>query len=255
MRLDLMTSPEVDAYLGQRRSIIVPVGATEQHGPKGLIGTDHLAPEAIARACGARHGILVGPTLTLGQSQHHLAFAGTVSLRPSTFVAVIGDVIASLARHGFERLVLLNGHGGNIAPLRVAVQEHLAAVSQGRAPPDGLHVRVRSWWDLEGVARLRRELYGAREGSHATPSEIAVTMASHPEAIPEFDLPPPPEPKPGVIEGLGEAAFDADAFRRRYPDGRMGSDSAMARRADGERLIELAAADLAREVEAFEQAH
>jgi len=254
MRLDLMTSPEVDAYLARRRSIIVPVGATEQHGPKGLIGTDHLAPEAIARASGAAYGILVGPTLTLGQSQHHLAFAGTISLRPSTFVLVIGDLIASLARHGFERVLLLNGHGGNVAPLRVAIKEQLAAHSVAGGPASLLHVRARNWWDLPGVARLRRELYGAQEGSHATPSEIAVTMASHPEAIPEFELPPPEEPRSGTLEQAGDGSFDADDYRRRYPDGRMGSHSALARRADGERLIALAVDDLAREVEAFEQA-
>src|SRR3546814_18713397 len=66
---------------------------------------------------------LVGPTLSIGMAQHHMAFAGTITFRPSTFMAVLKDVVASLERPGFERVYFLNGHGGHIAPITAAVSE------------------------------------------------------------------------------------------------------------------------------------
>ena len=132
MRLELMTTTAVARHLAVMPAIIVPVGATEQHGPDGLIGTDYLCPEVIARRMGERHGVIVAPTITYGMSQFHLGFPGTISLRPSTLSALTHDVVASLAATGFKNIYLLNGHGGNIGPLRCAVQEFYAARSFAR---------------------------------------------------------------------------------------------------------------------------
>ena len=184
MQLHLQTWPEVEAYLQTSRGIIVPIGSTEQHGPIGLIGTDAICAEVIARGVGEAAGALVGPTIGVGMAQHHLAFPGTITLRPSTLIAVLRDIVELLAGHGFERFYFINGHGGNIATVAAAFSEIYAARSL--APPGSvapIKCRLRNWWQGQGVGQLASELYGDAEGSHATPSEVAVTQFAYPEAI------------------------------------------------------------------------
>ena len=141
------------------KGIIWPVGSNEQHGPVGLIGTDHLCAEAIARRMGEAHGVLVAPTLAVGQSHFHLGFPGTLALRPSTLMAVVADHLASLETTGFRRLYILNGHGGNVAPIRSAMAEYLlgAVPLPAGMCRTGLIVRLRNWWDLPATDALRRQ--------------------------------------------------------------------------------------------------
>ena len=142
MQLALSTWHEVEDYLRTSRGIIVPIGSTEQHGPNGLIGTDHLDAEFVARGVGDEIGCLIAPTLTIGMSQHHLGFAGSITLRPSTLIALVGDVVTSLTKHGFERFLFINGHGGNVATVTAAFDEIYAASSM-RGPNESSPVRCK----------------------------------------------------------------------------------------------------------------
>ena len=233
MLLQLQTWPEVEAYLRQSRGIIVPIGSTEQHGPIGLIGTDAICAEIVARAVGEATSAMVAPTLPIGMAQHHLAFPGSISLRPSTLIAVVRDCVASLARHGFERFYFVNGHGGNIASLGAAFSEIYAEASlkaPGGAP--GIKCRLKNWWQAPRLMETVRELFGEGEGTHATPSEISLTWFAHPErAQPGRAL------EPGIAP-RGPFA-DAEDYRRNFPDGRIGSDSALANGEAGKRIFDL----------------
>ncbi|MGD9744144.1 MAG: creatininase family protein, partial [Dongiaceae bacterium] len=132
MLLHLQTWPDIDAYLTKSQAILMPIGSTEQHGPNGLIGTDAICAEAVAKGVGEKLGLLVAPTIAVGMAQHHLAFSGSISLRPSTLIAVIRDNVLSLARHGFRDFYFINGHGGNIATITAAFSEIHAETSFGK---------------------------------------------------------------------------------------------------------------------------
>ncbi len=249
MRLQLMTWPEVERYLKRATGIILPIGSTEQHGPMGLIGTDALCAETIALGVGEAADAIVAPTVTVGNAHFHLGFAGSMALRPATLTAVVVDMLTSLGRHGFRHVYVLNGHGGNVAPILSAFHEvHAQASFSGTA--GCLRTRLKNWWNTPAVANLRIELYGDGEGFHATPSEIAITQHAYPDAIGVADVPPPPLPDDG-LEHAGDNYFDATDYRARFGDGRVGSNSALARPEHGAEILQAAVADITAEYRAF----
>src|SRR5215470_14809255 len=97
--------------------------------PMRPIGPDAICAEVIARGVGEAAGALVAPTIAIGMAQHHLGFAGSITLRPRTLIAVLQDIVESLVKHGFERFYFINGHGGNIATMAAAFSEIYAARS------------------------------------------------------------------------------------------------------------------------------
>ncbi len=238
MRLDLMSWPEVETYLKDRNDIVVPIGSTEQHGPNGLVGTDALCAEVIGRAVGEKAEAVVAPTISIGMAQHHLGFPGSISLRPSTLLAVVRDVIASLAHQGFHRISFVNGHGGNVATVRAAFSEYYAetSFSAGRTATP-VECRLRNWWEAPSVQPITSELFGDAEGMHATASEVSVTQFAFPDAIKRVEVDP-------EIAPTG-AFTDAVSYRLTFPDGRIGSNPTLASPEAGARLVEAAAADLA----------
>lgn len=244
MQLQLATWPDIETYLKTSDAIVIPIGSTEQHGPIGLIGTDALCAEIIAKGVGEATGALVAPTIAVGMAQHHLGFPGSITLRPSTLIAVIQDTIASLARHGFRRFYFINGHGGNIATVTAAFSEIYAESSLGRSGnAPGIRCKLRNWWESPGVGRISKELFAKAEGSHATPSEVSLTWYGWPEAERHARLDPPIAPDGDFT--------DAADYRRNFPDGRIGANSDLATREAGKRLYEAAVGDLAQEYRSF----
>jgi creatinine amidohydrolase len=245
MRLDLMSWPEVEDYLSRSTTAIVPIGSTEQHGPNGLIGTDALTSEAIAQGVGNRTGTVVTPVISVGMAQHHMAFPGSITLRPSTLIAYVCDYVNSLSHHGFRRFYFINGHGGNIATLTAAFSELYAQKSLGANDPQLPSIRcaLRNWWVGDEVQQLSKELFGASEGGHATPSEVSVTYYLFPKAQKTVTMSPDTAPR--------GAFYDAISFRSQFPDGRIGSNPGLARVEHGDRIFNAAVNDAVADFERF----
>ena len=233
MKLQLATWPDIQTYLERCDAVLIPIGSTEQHGPTGLIGTDAICPEHIGSGM-AEQGVLVAPTLSIGMAQHHLRFPGSITLRPTTLIAVIRDVVSSLASQGFRRFLFLNGHGGNIATVQAAFSDLYADASLGNGDADFV-LELFNWFQGPRVGALSKELFGDAEGSHATPSEVSLTWHAYPDAVRLAQLAPKIAPR-GPIR-------DAADYRRRFADGRIGSDPSLASTEHGARLYEAGLAD------------
>lgn len=110
-----MTWPELEAAMAEIRLVVIPVGATEQHGPHATFATDAVRAYEFSLRLAERlyPEVLVVPVMPFGVSPHHMTFPGTITLSGETFMQVLYEVVESLAEHGFERFLFVNGHGGN----------------------------------------------------------------------------------------------------------------------------------------------
>ncbi len=249
MRLQLSTWPEIEAYLATSKTILIPIGSTEQHGPNGLVGTDALCPEIISQAAEKLDDMLIGPTFSVGCAQHHMAFPGSMTLRPSTMIASMVDWTDSLTRHGFERIYWFNGHGGNTATIQAAFAEIYASRSLDRTGHNSQHdlrLKAMNWWELPGVMSVCSKEFPVGDGMHATASEVAVTYAGYPDQVRNVDMSP-------KIAPVGSFR-DADHYRAVFPDGRIGSDPSQATVEKGKTIIDAAAKALMADFKSFEKA-
>ena len=174
--------PVLEAALARDPVVILPVGALEQHGPHLPVGVDANSVEGVAlRAAETLRGCepptLVLPTLWYGYSPHHMAFKGTVTLRSETFLAVVADIAESVLGHGCRRIVLLNGHGGNVGSLDV-VASRLGQAWRGRA-------RIAAVTYFHLVASRATEFRQSAAGGmgHACEFETSLQLVLHPELV------------------------------------------------------------------------
>jgi creatinine amidohydrolase len=112
---------DVEKYLESKKTIIVPFGSTEQHGKHLPLGTDALVSIKVSEEAAKRTNLLVAPPNWLGWAPHHMAFPGTITLRPETLTSLAVDICESLIYHGFEKIIIVNGHReANLPPLKIA---------------------------------------------------------------------------------------------------------------------------------------
>jgi creatinine amidohydrolase len=252
--LEDLTWTEVELALtrGYTR-VVLPLGAVEQHGPHLPLSSDADRAMALALRVARRLGdALVAPVVRIGCSEFHMGYAGTLSLRPETLEAICGDVIESLARHGFTDIYILSAHGGNFAPLAdmlPRLQARAAAVDPScdvHAYTDLLEIVAVSRWVVEEATGL-----GDRVGGHADVAESSEMLYLrpefvHPEWIEEGTLRPLEDE-----EALAEVM--ASDFRSMTRNGVLGDPRGM--RADlGARLLDATAQLIARSfIEAEEE--
>jgi creatinine amidohydrolase len=222
--LKLALWQDVQEYLEKRTDVILPVGGTEQHGPSGPLGTDLIIAEELANDLGEERHAMVAPAIPFGVSQVHGAFPGTISLKPATVLAVVADVVEGLFQQGFRRFLIVNAHHGSKAVLQAVCTQVHAQIAEARC----LSVQ---WWELPEVKSVLMEMFGAREGHHATPGELSIVRRFYPRAV--LDLPAMDRFEP--VQQL--VAWSAHDFRQRYPDGRVGSDPSLSSGSAGDRIF------------------
>lgn len=160
--------------------LVVPIGATEQHGPHLPLGTDFLIVEHVARAAAHRArdsvDVLVAPTLPFGSSHHHLALGGTVSLGTERYYGALRDITESLVQDGFRRIFLLNGHGGN--------REIMQLVARDLALEHPVNLGAASYWELAREALTDGALHlSGRLPGHAGVFETSLILALRPDLV------------------------------------------------------------------------
>jgi creatinine amidohydrolase len=225
--------------LAAREAIVVlPVAAMEQHGPHLPVMVDTLlcgevATRAARRASG-RHPVVVAPTVWSGLSEHHMPFGGTFTLDFATFRSLIACLCRSLERHGFRRVLLLNGHGGNVAALRVVVDE-LRRLD--------MRLSTATYWQIDPVAIA--DILERQSGvQHACEAETSMVMALRPELVDESQFAAARHVEPGRVAGQTQAVHSPMKFEERTPSGAVGDPTA-ASAEKGEKLLDAAATAVA----------
>lgn len=197
-----MSSPEVEEFLKTRHMVIVPVGATEQHGPHAPLLTDVLIPQEVARRAAPTLGALVAPPINYALSYPHVGFTGLVHIRIPTFMALIEDVAVALATVGFKRIVFLNGHYDNTYAIAYA-----CANAADKLPPDVKAFPINYWDGMS--ADEAGEYTSLAKGMHAHAAETAAILAINPDLVDmsKANVEFPPFPEFTVNSGPVHTAF------------------------------------------------
>lgn len=223
-------------YFDTESLALVPIGATEQHGPHLPEGTDAFIAEALAKEAAEQTGYLCTPTVSIGVSPHHRQYHGTMWASGPAFRAYVLSVTGNLAYHGIDRVIFVNAHGGNT--------DHLYEVGR-QLREDGVCYAIPWMWD-ESIPDLVDDLFD-HNGPHGGPKETAMIQYLHPDAVHADRL---EDARDGGTLHLPskEGAFVAGA--RTFYDNSEISDNGVfgdqtdATAAKGEQLFEAAAAQL-----------
>jgi creatinine amidohydrolase len=231
------TAAEVQAAAARDALVIVPVASLEQHGPHLCTGTDILLGGAVAldtarRLREAGQEAIVTPVVWTGLAEHHMAFGGTVTLESAAFLAVLRGVVRSAARHGFRRVMLLNGHGGNAEAIGMAATELAAEL--------GIRVAGGTYWHMapEVIAPL---LERQPTLMHACEAETSMVWHLLPEGVRPGRLAEAVGPVSSRVPGQPPGLLMRRSFREISETGVVG-DARTASPEKGARLLDAIAA-------------
>ena len=185
-----MTNPQVEDFLKTAHTVIVPTGATEQHGPHAPLLTDVLIPQEIARRVAPQIDALVAPPINYALSYPHVGFTGLVHIRIPTFMAIIEDLCVAFANIGFKRIVFLNGHYDNTYAIAYG-----CAMAADKLAKDVKAFPINYWDGL--TAAEAAEFSGLKNGLHANAAETSAILAIDPDLVDleraNAEFPPFPE--------------------------------------------------------------
>lgn len=167
-----MSWTEAKEYFTKNDIALLPVGSNEQHGPQNPLGTDHLIAKALAEEAAKRTGVICLPVIPFGVSSHHKQFWGTIHVSPKTLKDYVKEVCLSLNYYGVKKIVIVNGHGGNLNALAEASRE---------LRENGICVSIFQWWSA--ASKLLPEIFKPEERGHAGAEETSVNLALHPKLV------------------------------------------------------------------------
>jgi creatinine amidohydrolase len=230
-----LKAAEIAVLARQNAIVIAPIGATEQHGPHLPSMVDWRCAQEVAqraaRLMQKQHPTVVTPVIPFGMSEHHMSLSGTITLDYATMAAVVGCVVESAIRHGFKRIFVLNGHGGNTEALRTIVSEltikHHLPLATG------------TYWDI-AAEPIKALLEKQTALLHACEAETSMIMAMAPELVdPQIlsQMHGPYVTGLSAIPGVNAGVFRWRQLSSRSPNGVIG-DAGTASAAKGERLLE-----------------
>ncbi len=206
MKFHEMTFPQIRAVARDRCVVVAPIAACEQHSRHLATLTDTVLVTGVADGVEARlkGEVLQLPTLWFGASHHHLRFGATLSAGVDTHVDLLCDLLEPLLDDGFERILLLNGHGGNIDTMQMALRR-LQPRHRNRI------LSAASYWDLAA-----KELAALAEGprkdmGHACEFETSMMLALRPDLVHRDEIRDDPPRQDPVLRGLYLAE---DMFQR-----------------------------------------
>ncbi|MEM2104569.1 MAG: creatininase family protein [Candidatus Bathyarchaeia archaeon] len=163
---------EAKQYFSRNDIAIIPVGSNEQHGPQNPLGTDHFIAKAIAEETAKRTGVLCLQVVPFGVSHHHRQFWGTVHVPTEIFKNYVKEICLSLNYYGVKKIVIVNGHGGNLAALT-----DLA----GELREKGIFISIFQWW--QASEKLLPEVFKPEERGHAAAEETSMNLALNPQLV------------------------------------------------------------------------
>lgn len=167
-----MSWTEAKEYFIKSDIAILPVGSNEQHGPQNPLGTDHLIAKGLAEETAKRTGVLCLQVIPFGVSSHHKQFWGTIHASPKTLKKYVKETCLALSYYGVQKIVIVNGHGGN----RCALLEMARELRE-----EGIFISIFQWW--EAVDKLLPDLFKPEERGHAAAEETSVNLALYPQIV------------------------------------------------------------------------
>jgi creatinine amidohydrolase len=167
-----MSWTEAREYFIKNDIAILPVGSNEQHGPHNPLGTDHLIAKALAEETAKRTGVLCLQVIPFGVSSHHKQFWGTIHVSPKALKKYVKEICLSLGYYGVKKIVIVNGHGGNLSALAELARE---------LREEGIFISIFQWWPA--ASKLLPDLFKSEERRHASAEETSVNLALYPEIV------------------------------------------------------------------------
>ena len=240
--------PEMKEADRENAVVVVPTGSMEQHGPHLPLEVDyHIASRLACDLERKMPEVLILPPVWAGVSPHHMDFPGSIALRPRVFIDLLKDICTSIHHHGFQRIVLLNGHGGNRSSLEVLTQELYAEL--------GLSVTIIVYWDLVPDLVKSMKKSNSKGMGHSGELETSLMIYLAPHLVSQKDI---PKEIPESVHDERKKLLSGGRIKRyvnikEHSEIGVDGNPSAATREDGERFYQAVLAELEKTIQSLKE--